>query len=246
VVGASRQRAAPRSQFVGAPPALRLLRLALAVQAALWATARASPPPRCLPPQPWQRPCTGSNSSIASAAWRGLTCRSTGASTAWHLGRDPLSVHVAPRGPGAMPFRPGYLYVRPHVRARTGASSLEAIARQPQSPARFGSAGDRLGPSRPMLCVAASPTFPRRHHRALRAGIRQLRLGPSAGQLWLALRASVLRRAVPWSAWLAPCRRRNEPLSRQVRSGGSFFQLSRGQAAVHRPSAQLPAPHSAA
>jgi hypothetical protein len=114
VVGTSRQRAAPRSQFVSAPPALRLLRLALAVQAALWATARASPPPRCLPPQPWQRPCTGSNSSIASAAWRGLTCRSTGASTAWHLGRDPLSVHVAPRGPGAMPFRPGYLYVRLH------------------------------------------------------------------------------------------------------------------------------------
>jgi hypothetical protein len=38
VVGASRQRAAPRSQFVGAPPARPLVRLACAVQAALWAT----------------------------------------------------------------------------------------------------------------------------------------------------------------------------------------------------------------
>lgn len=33
---------------------------------------------------------------------------------AWHPGRDALVVHVAPRGPGATPFRPGYLYVRRH------------------------------------------------------------------------------------------------------------------------------------
>ena len=34
VVGASRQRAAPRSQFVGAPPAVRLVRSGTAMQAA--------------------------------------------------------------------------------------------------------------------------------------------------------------------------------------------------------------------
>jgi quinol monooxygenase YgiN len=49
---------------------------------------------------------------LANAVGRCLTCRSTGASTAWHLGREALVVHVAPRGPGATPFRPGYLYVR--------------------------------------------------------------------------------------------------------------------------------------
>jgi hypothetical protein len=43
-----------------------------------------------------------------------LTCRSTGASTAWHPGREALSVHVAPRGQGTTPFRPGYLHVRRH------------------------------------------------------------------------------------------------------------------------------------
>jgi hypothetical protein len=192
---------------------------------------------------------------LAKAAGRCLTCRSTGRATAWHPGRAALSAYPPPRGQGVTPPRAGYLYVRPHVRARTGASSLEALAQQPQSLAHFGSAGDRLGPSRPMLCVAVSPTIPRRHHRALRAGIRQLRLGPSAGQLWLALRASVLRRAISswarrlryvWSARLPPCGRRNEPPSRQIRSGGSFVQLSLGQAAVHRPSVQLPASQGAA
>ena len=115
VVGASRQRAAPRSQFMGAPPAVRRPRLALAVQAALWATARARPPPGHLSAQPWQRLCAGSNSSVASVARRGLTCRSTGRATAWHPGRAALAVHVAPRGQGPMPPRAGYLYVRQHM-----------------------------------------------------------------------------------------------------------------------------------
>ena len=52
---------------------------------------------------------------LANAAGRCLTCRSTGASTACRPGRDALVVHVAPRGQGAMPFRPGYLYVRQHM-----------------------------------------------------------------------------------------------------------------------------------
>jgi hypothetical protein len=56
------------------------------------------------------------SASVASAARRGLTCRSTGASTACRPGREALVVHVAPRGQGAMPFRPGYLYVRPSYR----------------------------------------------------------------------------------------------------------------------------------
>lgn len=52
------------------------------------------------------------SAATANGATWGLTCRSTGASTAWHLGREALSVHVAPHGPGAMPLRPGYLYYK--------------------------------------------------------------------------------------------------------------------------------------
>jgi len=111
-VGASRQRAAPRSQSTGAPPVLFLFGLASAVQAALWASVQARPPPQHLPAQPWHRRGPSVVYSFASFGRRGLTCRSTGASTAWHLGRKALVVHVAPRGQGATPFRPGYLYYK--------------------------------------------------------------------------------------------------------------------------------------
>jgi len=45
---------------------------------------------------------------------RRLTCRSTGGATAGHLAREALLAYPAPRGQGALPRRPGYLYVRPH------------------------------------------------------------------------------------------------------------------------------------
>jgi hypothetical protein len=118
VVGASRRRAAPRRQFVGAPPARPVVRLACAVQAALWATAQARPPAPHLPAQSWLRRCPPAFCSVASVTRRGLTCRSTGASTACRPGREALVVHAAPRGQGATPFRPGYLYVSPHDPAK--------------------------------------------------------------------------------------------------------------------------------
>ena len=90
---------------------------------------------------------------VGSARWPGrhrraphpecrLTCRSTGAPTAWHLGREALVVHVAPRGPGATPSSPGYLYVRPTVNAQ-----------QAQTPPH--QAADSA------LCVASTHQLPR-------------------------------------------------------------------------------------
>ena len=63
---------------------------------------------------------------LANAAGRCLTCRSTGASTACRPGREALVVYPAPRGQGAMPFRPGYLYVRQHM----GSSKLHGASRR--------------------------------------------------------------------------------------------------------------------
>jgi hypothetical protein len=43
---------------------------------------------------------------------RSLTGRSTGGATAGHLAREALLAYPAPRGQGALPRHPGYLYVR--------------------------------------------------------------------------------------------------------------------------------------
>jgi hypothetical protein len=128
------------------------------------------------------------------------------------------------------------------------------LAPWPRFPACFAQAGLVLSPSVATLAAFACPRTPGRHHRALRASIRQLRLEPSPGQSWLALRAGVLRRAVSsrarrlrcsWSACIAPCRRRFEPPPRHAHRRG-ISQLSLGQAAIHRPSVQLPASQGAA
>jgi cold shock CspA family protein len=47
-----------------------------------------------------------------------LTCRSTGGATAGHLAREAPVAYPAPRGQGALPRRPGYLYVRPQIPMR--------------------------------------------------------------------------------------------------------------------------------
>jgi hypothetical protein len=78
---------------------------------------------------------------LANAAGRCLTCRSTGASTAWRLDREALVVHVAPRGPGATPFRPGYLYVRPHVCACNGSGKAPRSVAAVPGVLRSGRAG---------------------------------------------------------------------------------------------------------
>ncbi len=45
---------------------------------------------------------------------RGLTGQSTGGATAGHLARVTQCAYPPPRGQGALPRPPGYLYVRPH------------------------------------------------------------------------------------------------------------------------------------
>jgi hypothetical protein len=112
-------------------PAFRLRRAAIRPPTPAARRAHSLPPP----------------TRLANAVGRCLTCRSTGRATARHPGREPLAVYPAPRGQGASPPRAGYLYVRPHVRARTRVSSLEALARQLQFLAHFGHAEPSLGPS---------------------------------------------------------------------------------------------------
>ena len=94
---------------------------------------------------------------LANAVGRCLTCRSTGRATAWHPGREALVAHVAPRGQGSIPPRAGYLYVRPHVNARTDAGSMPSLLRRssPRASVRPWSSGHHLSPRARLL--PASP-----------------------------------------------------------------------------------------
>jgi hypothetical protein len=90
---------APLPRVSSTRPAFQLRRAA--IRPPIPAARRAHSPP---PP-----------ARLANAAGRCLTCRSTGASTACRPGREALFAHLPSRGQGAMPFRPGYLYVRQHM-----------------------------------------------------------------------------------------------------------------------------------
>ncbi len=120
VVGASRRRAAPRNQSVGAPRTDGLARLAFAVHAAREEQQWRSCQRRC------QRSCG-----------RGLTGRSTGGATARRLARAAPFVYPAPRGQGVLPRRPGYLYVRPRRRHGPDSMNGQRASGLPADPGRI-------------------------------------------------------------------------------------------------------------
>ncbi len=111
VVGASRQRAAPRTQFCGRAargrPGLLCRRRARG--------ARGRQRFGCQ--RRWERWCM-----------RGLTGRSTGGAAAGRLVRAAPFVYPAPRGQGGLPRHPGYLYVRPRKRQCPGSRSLQLVS----------------------------------------------------------------------------------------------------------------------
>jgi hypothetical protein len=105
---------APLPRVSSTRPAFQLRRAA--IRPPIPAARRAHSPP---PP-----------ARLANAAGRCLTCRSTGASTACRPGREALFAHLPPRGQGAMPFRPGYLYVRQHMGSGTRLVASSSSARR--------------------------------------------------------------------------------------------------------------------